>query len=419
MLGSEDATEALCERAIASGLAGKLTKSLMVKLLQAVRIYINTAPLPTVINYVDKIMKIIVPLTKYNNDAIIKAFHANEYLTEIITALDILSAAVEKSHPSKLWETTCFTVLATGINLLFTARTRILQNWGEAIRGDLLGLLVRMSAAVSNTKDLPDMQLRGYELVRYTLSHLLIHLSYPKVVKQLGEYSHIRNEKLANIWRSSGKMPQKRAVVREEIPGATVCDNISCDVMKRPKRSWICSRCVTASYCSPRCQAEDWKRFHKSECYRAKQDEIAREMTHTRYRYSDRHFQMSWAQIICNDSLPLFDRDQLGRQAFPDHKPYEIVPIVDCTGILVPSTQVFPESLRLNPRWWVGLEGCGKEYRLVDFYFLYGSAEALSLLMLLKRLPGGFYKVAYSIPRRGVRKTTQGTWPIPKSDYDQ
>lgn len=455
MLGSEDATEALCERAIASGLAGKLTKSLMVKLLQAVRIYINTAPLPTVVNYVDKIMKIIVPLTKYNNDAMIKAFHANEYLTEIITALDILSAAVEKSHPSKLWETTCFTVLATGINLLFTARTRILQNWGEAIRGDLLGLLVRMSAAVSNTKDLPDMQLRGYELVRYTLSHLLIHLSYPKVVKQLvrcgninawdaGEYSHIRNEKLANIWEIFWKDAAERAVVREEIPGATVCDNISCDVMKRPKHSWICSRCVTASYCSPRCQAEDWKRFHKSECYRAKQDEIAREMTHTRYRYSDRHFQMSWAQIICNDSLPLFDRDQIGRQAFPDHKPYEIVPIVDCTGILVPSTQVFPESLRLNPRWWVGTNHANyevqassigprvmalvedfrsgrmwEEYRLVDFYFLYGSAEALSLLMLLKRLPGGFYKVAYSIPRRGVRKTTQGTWPIPKSDYDQ
>ncbi|KAF5341213.1 hypothetical protein D9611_006103 [Ephemerocybe angulata] len=432
-LEEEETRDALCHQILTDGHSKKLASSIIGRMNQARHTFFIKTPLFTVVDYVGQAVYIITRLIHLDNNTIIESFLSAHYVTMIFSALDLLAEVVENANPSRLWSKPFLMTVINAFDLVLNARIRYIYHLSEAIERHGILTLGRLSANLP-VKDCTELQEKIRQNIQLILNHILVHMLYPEVLdtfmvsgayhfwKTTGEFPKIKNDVLQVVWEGFWDRAQGyEEVYKNMASGTPICDNMSCDIERRIKPSRRCSQCLSVSYCTEQCQSEDWNRFHRKECRHAKHNNDQRRVDHTRYRFTARQLQASWVEMTCNVGFTQLEEERMKQEALPDHAHHEVVSVIDYTAILFsPGLNILPISLRHNPRWWIRTKSAsfeeeasylsprmtalvdayrsgnlGAKYRLVELDLIYG-VEALSTLMLLKRLDGGEFKVLLS-----------------------
>jgi hypothetical protein len=75
------------------------------------------------------------------------------------------------------------------------------------------------------------------------------------------------SNELASLESRIRKMSKSKKTKKKEVSTKSKCSFYKCtNVEKHPREFKICTRCHVATYCSKKCQKEDWKAGHKRIC---------------------------------------------------------------------------------------------------------------------------------------------------------
>ncbi|KAF6759568.1 hypothetical protein DFP72DRAFT_136491 [Ephemerocybe angulata] len=360
------------------------------------------------------------------NEDVIRTFAAANYLGELCSSLDVLSAKLQRSVPKELY---------MSFQALFTsaakARTHVVENWARLIEGGAVSLLARL---IPCSQKHPELGLRFPFLSSCTLALSVLHPEVTRALLAIYPSGKVPGLKrctpgITGQWASAWSDVSHFIEVFRDVQNneVTICDNPAC--YRREKRmpeqvaSQQCSGCSSVIYCSRECQDEDWRAYHRLECGPAQSDRDARRSACTWYRHSSRQAHMTWTASL----LRLIRHPECSKFCTPGFESNELLVNIDCSAGTPQVTLMELKEVEFDDLWegirenttfsqvylksrFAAMIDMFKEGslapggRLVDISLRFGNHGRLSLLVVTERIgnaEGEEYKPICSIVRHG------------------
>ncbi|KAF6760887.1 hypothetical protein DFP72DRAFT_881698 [Ephemerocybe angulata] len=252
----------------------------------------------------------------------------NRFFTQLVSILVALSATMlAKTASKESMENSCkeqIPALLLLFELAFTGNSRTVSNIGDLVSG---GFLSALMVITRNVRALPT----GVEDV---INSFGPYTAYPGILTLVLEAypdpAQFAEGYMGSRWKAF------KDVVMYNVSNTGVldtskldlCDNLVCKRKVRAAKqdAMKCSGCSSVVYCSVNCQREDWNRFHREECARARADRLLRVSEQRCYRHQDRLFQLTLFEAHFNDVVD--DLPQKHKAFRPGFGTNDILPVI-------------------------------------------------------------------------------------------
>ncbi|KAF5341209.1 hypothetical protein D9611_006104 [Ephemerocybe angulata] len=270
----------------------------------------------------------------------------NRFFTQLVSILVVLSASslmrqqivlsrglaflcsvLEKTASKESTEDSCkeqIPALLLLFELASTGNSRTVSNMNDLVSS---GFLSALKVITRNVRMLP----AGVEDVIKTFGP---YIAYPGiltlVVQAYPDPARFAEGYMGSRWKAFKDVAMYN-VSNTDVLGTSkfdLCDNLTCKRKVRAAKqdAMKCSGCSSVVYCSVNCQKEDWHRFHREECARARADRLLRVSEQRCYRHQDRLFQLTLFEAHFNDVVD--DLPQKHKAFRPGFGTNDILPVI-------------------------------------------------------------------------------------------
>ncbi|KAF6760904.1 hypothetical protein DFP72DRAFT_881748 [Ephemerocybe angulata] len=309
-----------------------------------------------------------------DNDELRREFLDYNYLKKLATALNAITLHIStRIRPGEQVASVREFIVPvyTLSRLACLGSVRVVRNWRDLLSGGYLPLLMRIMGKVSLLFETmgPFGEGRHVPMARGAIEMLVCHSAYPIVVAELieldflglktGDYARC-HPALDPAWRHFWECNTYRIEALNGMPkdGVHICDNYTCTHRYHATQvSKECSGCYSVVYCSPECQSEDWEKWHRHECSKARADHSRLKSCDEWYSHQNRAYHLAYVQLMYTNLVGLYEGD--AKRRFGPSVPFhQVMPTMDFRAVITTYNlkPIGPDFIQVERETWVGQE---------------------------------------------------------------